>query len=113
MNKRTSSLSVRIAITTALAAAVAVMSACIDTSQGVAGSGAVGSIGSECTCPQGSADCDGQDGQCSSGLACRRVDNGQQICTHDCGTGLLGCPTNFVCKALGIVGGRLNCTPKT
>ncbi|MFO0739407.1 MAG: hypothetical protein U0270_26150 [Labilithrix sp.] len=107
-------LSARIIITAALAGAVALVSACaIDPTQNPQ-SGPTGSIGTECRCSTGQADCDGEDGQCQSGLVCRRVDNGQQICTHDCGSaGLLTCPINYACKALGISGGRLYCVPQT
>ena len=106
-------LSVRFLVVTALAGAVALVSACaIDPTQDPQ-SGPSGAIGTTCTCPTGQADCDGTQGQCHDGLVCRRVDNGRQICTHDCGTGLLGCPVNYLCKAAGIVGGRLSCVPET
>lgn len=108
------SLSVRVLITAALAGAVALVSACaIDPTQNPE-SGPSGALGSACTCPTGQADCDGTQGQCHDGLVCRRVDNGQQICTHDCGSaGLLTCPVNYACRALGITGGRLYCVPQT
>lgn len=106
------SLTARIVITAAFATGVALVSACAVDPTAVASSNATGGIGSSCTCPDSSADCDGAQGQCNgSGLVCRKLDNGQQICTHDCGTGLLGCPTNYACKAVGILGGRLTCHP--
>lgn len=108
-------LEARALITALTAVAVALVSACaIDPTNGVAGSGPTGSLGSECRCPTGQADCDGDQGQCQSGLDCRRMDNGKQLCTHDCGAaGLLTCPVNYACKALGVVGGRLSCVPQT
>jgi hypothetical protein len=112
MHTKTSVLS-RIAIIAAVTGAVALVSACAIDPTGPARSGPSGGLGTSCECPNSSADCDAAQGQCQSGLACRRLDNGKQLCTRDCGTGLLACPGNYLCKEVGILGGRLQCQPET
>lgn len=92
-------------ICTAVAGFALVAGCAIDPTDGIAGSrGPVGSLGSECTCSNGQADCDSAQGQCQQGLSCMRTDSGKQVCTHGC-----PCPLNFVCKAAGVPGARLAC----
>jgi len=98
-------LSVRAVISVLVVFAIAVMSACaVDPTNGIAGSGAVGSLGSECRCPDGSPECNSVQGQCLSGMTCSKLDSGDQICTHEC-----PCPLNFICRALGVPGQRSGC----
>ncbi len=100
------SLGVRATIVTFAALGVALVSACaIDPTNGISASrGPTGSLGAECRCSNGQADCDGDQGQCADGLSCVRTDSGSQICTHAC-----PCPINFVCRAAGVPGSRLSC----
>ena len=83
-------------------------SACsLDATQGAAGtSGPVGSLGSGCQCPKSQSDCDGASGGCQNGLICAKgdVSTTEQICTQAC-----PCPVNFVCRAVGSLGGRFLC----
>jgi hypothetical protein len=88
----------------ALAALGLVVACGIDPTSGVAGSGGFGSLGTECTCANGRADCEGVTGQCATGLSCMKSDFGPQYCTHAC-----PCPLNYVCKAANVPGARLAC----
>jgi len=105
------SLPVRAFVVSVIAGAVALVSACSQSATDFAGSGASGAMGSRCTCPGQTADCDGQDGQCNDGLDCMRTDTGNNICTKNCGSNVItgACPANFICKALGAPGQRLAC----
>jgi hypothetical protein len=96
----------RSAIFTSVVVTFALVVGCaIDPTDGIAASrGPVGSLGSECSCSNGQADCDGAQGQCQPGLSCMKTDNGNQVCTHAC-----PCPINYVCKAAGLPGSRLAC----
>ena len=97
---------VRSSIASLFVFAVALVSGCaIDPTEGIAASrGPVGSLGAECHCSTGQADCDGDQGQCQEGLSCMRTDSGKQVCTHAC-----PCPLNYVCKAAGVPGARHAC----
>jgi hypothetical protein len=86
-------------------ALVAVVAGCaIDATDVIAGSGPSGSLGSECKCGNGQADCDGAQGQCQPGLSCVKGDNDKQVCTQGC-----PCPLNYICKAARVPGARLSC----
>ena len=96
---------VRSSLVTTLALVALVAGCAIDPTDGIAGSrGPVGSLGSECSCSNGQADCDGDQGQCQQGLSCMKTDRGNQVCTQAC-----PCPFNYVCKAAGVPGARLAC----
>ncbi len=96
---------IRNAIVLTLTALGIFVGCAVDPTSGISASrGPVGSLGAECRCSTGQADCDGDQGQCQDGLVCRTDDSGKQACTHDC-----PCPLNFVCKAAGLPGQRLSC----
>jgi hypothetical protein len=97
-----------IAASFAVAVTVLSASACsLDATRGAGGSqGPAGSLGSGCQCPSSQNDCDAANGGCQTGLICAKgdVSSTEQICTQGC-----PCPVNFVCKAVGNLGGRLLC----
>lgn len=79
----------------------------LDATKGAGGSqGPAGSLGSGCQCPSSQNDCDAANGGCQTGLICAKgdVSSTEQVCTQGC-----PCPVNFVCKAVGNLGGRLLC----
>jgi hypothetical protein len=100
------STAVRNALATTFLVAFALLAACaVDPTNGLGASlGPSGSLGSECVCSNGQADCDGAQGQCQPGLECMKTDLGGQVCTKAC-----PCPLNYVCKAAGVPGARLAC----
>jgi hypothetical protein len=58
---------VRSAVVTVVVAGISLLACAIDPTDGIAGSGPVGSLGSECTCSNGQADCSGDQGQWQKG----------------------------------------------